>query len=155
MSAVHGVEVLERPRRSDALPEMVDYRDTGCEVSPSCLACPLERCKYDEPQGLLTVRVREQANRAVQLHGQGLSIDAIAATIGVGRRTVYRYLQDDDLLDEPDDAEPDYWEQRERELAEQDRAENLRKAGSSPREIAAFMRTTVEHVEWLLAGCPG
>jgi hypothetical protein len=25
------------------------YRDTGCEHSPTCLSCPLARCKYDRP----------------------------------------------------------------------------------------------------------
>jgi hypothetical protein len=25
------------------------FRDTGCRYAPSCLACPFERCKYDEP----------------------------------------------------------------------------------------------------------
>jgi hypothetical protein len=27
------------------------YVDDGCEVSPSCLSCPLPLCKYDDPGG--------------------------------------------------------------------------------------------------------
>ena len=33
----------------ELLPERYPYRDEGCEVSPSCLKCPLPQCKYDEP----------------------------------------------------------------------------------------------------------
>ena len=35
----------------DAIPEFYHYEDTGCEVSPSCLNCPLPQCKYDDPDG--------------------------------------------------------------------------------------------------------
>ena len=38
-------EVLELPARSDALPEHVDYTDTGCDLYASCLRCPLPRCR--------------------------------------------------------------------------------------------------------------
>ena len=33
----------------DQGPEYYHYEDTGCEVSPSCLTCPLPQCKYDDP----------------------------------------------------------------------------------------------------------
>ena len=33
----------------DTVPEFYHYEDTGCEVSRSCLNCPLPRCKYDDP----------------------------------------------------------------------------------------------------------
>jgi hypothetical protein len=33
----------------DGLPEQMHYVDTGCEVAMSCLACPLPRCKFDDP----------------------------------------------------------------------------------------------------------
>ncbi len=33
----------------DAVPEFFHYEDTGCEVSLSCLNCPLPQCKYDDP----------------------------------------------------------------------------------------------------------
>ena len=34
----------------DMLPEHFPYRDDGCDVSPSCLRCPLPRCKYDSDE---------------------------------------------------------------------------------------------------------
>jgi hypothetical protein len=27
-------------------------KDTGCEIAPRCLECPLEKCLLDYPQGL-------------------------------------------------------------------------------------------------------
>jgi hypothetical protein len=41
----------QRHSRGDALPEHLEYRDTGCSVSSSCLGCPLPRCRYDMPGG--------------------------------------------------------------------------------------------------------
>jgi hypothetical protein len=28
----------------------VEYRDTGCNLAPSCLRCPFEVCQYDREQ---------------------------------------------------------------------------------------------------------
>ena len=81
-----------RKIRSDALPEHLDYRDGGCELSPSCLRCPLVRCRYDEPGG---ARKLQQLSRdtAVQVHRQeGVGIDALAAEFDISRRSVFRSL---------------------------------------------------------------
>ena len=50
---------------ADALPERYPYRDEGCEVSPSCLRCPLAQCKYDDPDWFQRQKrdEREQRNR--------------------------------------------------------------------------------------------
>jgi hypothetical protein len=31
------------------VPEHVAYQDTGCNLAPRCLTCPLPVCKYDSP----------------------------------------------------------------------------------------------------------
>lgn len=36
-----------RGRRSDLKPEFIEYRDTGCDLAPACLACPFDVCRYD------------------------------------------------------------------------------------------------------------
>ena len=41
-----------RKIRKEALPENAEYRDTGCELAPSCLSCPFVRCRYDYPDGI-------------------------------------------------------------------------------------------------------
>ena len=43
------VNALSARTSVDMVPELYHYEDTGCEVSRSCLNCPLPRCKYDDP----------------------------------------------------------------------------------------------------------
>ena len=74
----------------DTRPEFVSYRDDGCEVSPSCLRCPLPQCKYDDP-GFLTRLRREQRDKdVVGLLKQGASMRQAAEESGLTERTVFR-----------------------------------------------------------------
>ncbi len=41
-----------RKIRREALPEYADYRDTGCDLAPSCLSCPFVHCRHDYPDGI-------------------------------------------------------------------------------------------------------
>lgn len=78
----------EHAGRRDALPEHYDYHDTGCDLSPSCLACPIERCRYD-----MGVRIQQRLDhqqRVVELRRQGWTPDRVAQELGVSRRTVFR-----------------------------------------------------------------
>ncbi|MQA00310.1 MAG: helix-turn-helix domain-containing protein [Dehalococcoidia bacterium] len=79
--------------RADALPEYQEYRDEGCDLFPSCLACPLVRCRYDVPGGVRAL-LNDDRNRRMRLarHEDGLSVDDIARTFRVSRRTVFRVL---------------------------------------------------------------
>lgn len=71
-------------------PENVEYRDEGCEVSPSCLACPLARCKYDVPGGLAEIR-RLERDRAIRaMRARGATINEAARRLGVSARSVVR-----------------------------------------------------------------
>jgi len=81
-----------RKVRSDALPEHLDYRDSGCEFAPSCLRCPLERCRYEEPGGArgLVLGSRDEAVRLRR--DDGCAIDALAAEFALSRRSVFRIL---------------------------------------------------------------
>ena len=82
-----------RPGKADALPEHLDYRDEGCDLFPSCLECPLPRCRYDVPGGVRTLvnRERDHQMRALRFDA-GLSVDDIADRFQVSRRTVFRAL---------------------------------------------------------------
>ncbi len=83
----------ERQVRSDALPEHLDYRDEGCDLFASCLACPLPRCRYDEPGGVRAMLNRERDHQIRVLRDDaGLSVDEIADRFQVSRRTVFRAL---------------------------------------------------------------
>jgi hypothetical protein len=85
-------EEARQPRR-DALPEHTNYHDNGCDLHPSCLSCPLVRCRYDEPGGArrLLSNERDDEVLAMQRRG-GTSVEAIARRVGVTRRTVFRIL---------------------------------------------------------------
>ena len=81
--------------RADALPDHTDYRDTGCELSASCLACPLDRCKYDEPVSARRAGI-ERRDREIALirRKHRAPIMTLAHTYGVSRRTVFRILRE-------------------------------------------------------------
>ncbi len=79
--------------RADALPEYATYRDTGCDLHPRCLSCPLPRCRYDEPGGVRGIRNEARDAAIIALHRRGrLSVNTIAQRFGVSRRTVFRVL---------------------------------------------------------------
>lgn len=84
---------FDRPSRRDALPENTRYVDTGCSVHPSCLSCPLVRCRYDEPGGVRALLSQDRDEQILALkRAGGLTADQIAARLGVSRRTVFRVL---------------------------------------------------------------
>ena len=79
----------------DPRPEHVDYRDEGCEVAPECLACPLPRCRYDDP-GWLRREAKEKRNRDLLAarRDEGLGVGALADRFGLSRSMVHRILKD-------------------------------------------------------------
>ena len=82
--------------RSDTLPENINYRDDGCEVSFSCLDCPLPICKFDDP-GWLQRESRQNRDEAmIRARGtERLSVAEIAHRFDVSTRTVHRVLKQD------------------------------------------------------------
>ena len=77
----------------DVLPERYTYKDNGCEVSPTCLQCPLPQCKYDNP-GWLQRQVRQQRDEEVLevKRSRGLTVPQLAQHFGVSQRTVHRIV---------------------------------------------------------------
>lgn len=85
---------LDLPLRSDALPEYVDYADTGCDLYPSCLNCPLPRCRYEDPGGAAAMLRTGRDARILQLAEQdGSDVDQLAEMFGLSRRTIFRVLR--------------------------------------------------------------
>ena len=91
---VLGVRFGDFPRRArrDALPEHTPYADTGCDMHPSCLTCPLVRCRYDEPGGARRLFSESRDRQIVAMRRSGEAINQIAGRFGVSRRTVFRVL---------------------------------------------------------------
>jgi|TARA_B110000196_G_scaffold261153_1_gene232552 hypothetical protein len=80
--------------RADTLPENINYRDDGCEVSYSCLVCPLPICKFDDP-GWLQRESRQSRDEAMitARRFESLSVSQIAERFEVSTRTVHRVLK--------------------------------------------------------------
>jgi len=88
------VNETQRRVREDALPEHIRYRDQGCDIYPSCLTCPLPRCRYDEPGGARALFNQTRDREILHLRRrQGLPIATLAHRYGVSRRTVFRILR--------------------------------------------------------------
>ncbi|MCC7365709.1 MAG: helix-turn-helix domain-containing protein [Dehalococcoidia bacterium] len=92
MSAI--LEAPVRRPRIDALPEYTEYQDGGCDLYPSCLTCPLPRCRYDDPGGAAAMlRTGRDASIVRLASRDGSTVDELAAMFGVSRRTVFRVLR--------------------------------------------------------------
>jgi hypothetical protein len=93
-----GTFVLPLPLRErkraqrDNLPEYTRYRDDGCDISETCLACPLPRCRYEEPGGLRALLNESRDREIVQLRLKGVPVEELAGRFGVSRRTVFRVI---------------------------------------------------------------
>ena len=70
------------------------YEDDGCEVSPSCLDCPLPRCKLDDLEWFSKYRrLGRDLRMAAEIHAEGLTPMQAAQRFSVTPRTVFRVLQ--------------------------------------------------------------
>lgn len=79
-------------RIEDPLPEHAQYQDLGCEVSPTCLTCPLPVCRYELPGGLASVLRRPRNSEVVTLHRSGISVERLSQQFNLSRRSIFRIL---------------------------------------------------------------
>ena len=78
----------------DTTPEFFHYEDTGCEISASCLNCPLPQCKYDDPIWYQRNRrlARDfQIMSTIQL--ENLSVEDASERFSVTVRTIFRIMR--------------------------------------------------------------
>lgn len=78
----------------DFVPERCRYRDEGCDLFPSCLHCPLARCRYDLAGRHTGKALRDRDMR--HLYAAGMGATELAHHFKVSTRTVYRALAADD-----------------------------------------------------------
>ena len=86
------------PRRNepviDMLPEQHQYRDEGCDVSPSCLRCPLPWCKYDDPVAYHRELRLSRDREVMQVkREEGKTVPQLARHFGLSERTIHRILE--------------------------------------------------------------
>jgi DNA invertase Pin-like site-specific DNA recombinase len=79
----------------DLLPEHVRYRDQGCDLFPSCLECPLPRCRHDWPERRQVAKELRN-EEVVRLHREGETITELAGRYRVSTRTIYRIVRRSD-----------------------------------------------------------
>ena len=79
---------------ADRLPDYFDYCDQGCDLFPSCLRCPLPRCRYDEQTGGKRAATRLRDKELLRQRGlAGRSVAELARSFGVSKRTVQRIIR--------------------------------------------------------------
>ena len=67
------------------------YADTGCDISPKCLECPMRECRHDNPGEYRRYKhdIQDTAVLA-KMRQDGLTRRETAAEFGLSLRTVYR-----------------------------------------------------------------
>jgi hypothetical protein len=94
LSRSDTVGVAEVPVREDALPENQEYRDTGCSLAPSCLDCPLPRCRYDQPGGARRLLTETRDEEIVRRRAtERVPVETLARQYALSRRSVFRILR--------------------------------------------------------------
>lgn len=80
----------------DRVPELTAYRDTGCDLHPSCLVCPLAQCRYDDPGWLHREKRVQRDQEIIQARSlENIPIADLANRFGLSTRTVHRIIERD------------------------------------------------------------
>jgi len=78
----------------DRLPDYSEYRDQGCDLSPSCLRCPLPKCRHDKQEGGRRVSKRLRDLEIFRLRtASGRSISELATEFDLSKRTIQRIIR--------------------------------------------------------------
>ena len=72
-------------------PQDTEARDTGCDLHPHCLTCPLPRCRH-EMGGLWQIRRAQRVEAVTQAVEHGASMSAVLSQFHISRRTFFRDL---------------------------------------------------------------
>jgi len=73
--------------------EYSNWKDTGCEIQPLCLKCPLPHCLEDKAGGKKQMKLNLRAADMRQMRLSGECVQAVADAFGVSIRTVHRELK--------------------------------------------------------------
>ncbi len=81
-------------RKEDYSPKFT-RADDGCSIAPTCLKCPLPRCRYDLPLKMQQSAVTQERDSMIRkARAAGASAPQIAEAAGISDRTVYRVLKE-------------------------------------------------------------
>ena len=76
---------------NDLLADEFECKDEGCDLFPSCLNCPLPRCRYDKEGRRAKNELRDE--EISRLKGEGQSVKELADRFELSKRTVHRILR--------------------------------------------------------------
>ena len=71
----------------------VNFKDSGCRFSSSCLNCPIQICIYDDPSFVRNLEKNNRDENIIEDRSNGLSNQQIAKKYNVSIRTVHRSLK--------------------------------------------------------------
>jgi len=71
----------------------VNFKDSGCRFSSSCLNCRIQICIYDEPSFVRNLEKNNRDESIIEDRSNGLSNQQIAKKYNVSIRTVHRSLK--------------------------------------------------------------
>ena len=78
----------------DRLPDYSEYRDQGCDLSPSCLRCPLPKCRHDKQEGGRRVSKRLRDLEIFRRRtASGRSVSELATEFDLSKRTIQRIIR--------------------------------------------------------------
>ena len=81
------------PLMINSIPEIYPYPDDGCEVSSSCLECPLPKCKHDDPIWYQQEQKKLRDIKVMQVQiDEGLNVAQLAQRFSLSKRTIFRIL---------------------------------------------------------------
>jgi hypothetical protein len=82
-------------RDYEAGPEAgIIYRDEGCDLFPSCLKCPLPRCRHDEEaRGRRPSKLLRNERIMMEQASGAKTVAELARTFGVSKRTIQRVIR--------------------------------------------------------------
>ncbi len=90
---------MVRGPTKNVMPDLVfgqgNYVDRGCDLAPSCLACPFPKCRYDMGDTAWTARRMLNVARnaeIVRALDSGEHAESIALRLGISSRSVYRLV---------------------------------------------------------------
>ena len=79
---------------ANELPDYDNYKDEGCEASPSCLTCPLPQCRYDNPIWFQRYRRLARDSRIWKtIKSESLTANKAAERFSVTPQTIFRIIQ--------------------------------------------------------------
>ena len=77
----------------DLKKDEINFKDSGCRFSSSCLNCPIEICVYDNPSIVRNLEKNNRDKNIIKDRSEGLSNKQIANKYNISIRTVHRSLK--------------------------------------------------------------